>query len=94
MVRTSGSTVSRAAPPTASQPAGTVTAPSACTRRRSRAGITCTTLASARTDASAMPSTAPGAPAPCAAACRPRARATASSSSTTSGGKAEPAASW
>ena len=52
-------------PPAASQPAGTVIAPSACTRRRSRAGITCTTLASARTDASAMPSTAPGAPAPC-----------------------------
>ena len=85
-VRTPGSTLALAEP---SQLAGTVIAPSACTRRRNRAGITCTTLASARTDDSAMPSTAP-----CAAACRPRARATASSSSTTSGGSAEPAASW
>ena len=73
----------------ASHAAGTVIAASASTRRRSRTGITWTTLASARTDESAMPSTGP-----CAAACSPTASATASSSSTTSGGSAAPAASW
>src|SRR3712207_7000852 len=38
--------------------AGSVTARSASTRRRSRGGITCTTLASARTDDSAVPAIA------------------------------------
>ncbi|CDR10904.1 predicted protein [Streptomyces iranensis] len=71
------------------QPAGTVIARSASTRRRSRLGITCTTLASTRTEDSAMPSTAPSA-----AVCNPTARATASSSSITSGGSTAPAASW
>jgi hypothetical protein len=69
--------------------AGTVIARNASTLRRSRAGITWMTLASARTDDSAMPSTGP-----CAAACNPTASATASSSSTTNGGSAAPAASW
>ena len=81
-----GSTLAWAALP---QLAGTVIAPSAAAWRRSRAGMTWTTLASARTEDSAMPSTAL-----CAAACRPMTRATASSSSTSSGGSAVPAASW
>ena len=84
-VRTPGSTLTRAAPP---QLARTVIVRSASTRRRSRVGITCTTFASARTDDSAMPSTALSA-----AACSPTASATASSSSTSRGGSAAPAAS-
>jgi hypothetical protein len=83
-VSTAGST---AGPPV--HDAATVAVRNASTRRRSRGGITGTTLASARTDASATPATPL-----CAAACRPTANATASSSSSTSGGIAAPAASW
>ena len=82
VVRTAGSAATWGVLP---QLAGTVAAVSASTRRRSRAGITWITLASARIDASAVPPAAP-----CAAICRPTARATASSSSTTSGGSAVP----
>lgn len=58
------------------------------TRCRSRDGSTCSSLASARTDASSTPSTACPAPAR-----SPTAMATASSSSRTSGGIAFPATS-
>ncbi len=85
-MRTSGSTP---APAWVPQSTGTVTARSASTRRRSLAGITWTTFASTRTEASATPSTGLSA-----AACSPTASATASSSSMTSGGSAAPAASW
>ena len=62
---------------------------SASIRRRSRGGITWTTFASARTDVSSMPATAPAA-----AARSPTAIATASSSSSSSGGSAAPACNW
>lgn len=68
---------------------GTVKAPSALTRRRSRFGSTCSSLASARTEVSPMPST------PLPAAVRsPTATATASSSSRSNGGSSAPAPSW
>ncbi len=67
---------------------GVVAACSVVTRCRSRDGSTCSSLASARTDASSRPSTACPAPAR-----SPTAMATASSSSRTSGGIALPATS-
>ncbi len=67
---------------------GVVAAWSVVTRWRSRPGSTCSSLASARTDASSRPSTACPAPAR-----SPTAMATASSSSSTSGGIALPATS-
>lgn len=68
---------------------GTVKALSAPTLRRSRFGSTCSSLASARTEVSPMPSM------PCPAAVRsPTATATASSSSSSSGGSSAPAPSW
>ena len=62
---------------------------SASARRRSRGGNTCITLASARTEASAIPAAEP-----CAAVRSALTIATASSSSTTSGGSDPPGASW
>ncbi len=68
---------------------GTVNSLSADTRRRSLPGSTCSSLASARTEASPIPST------PFPAAVRsPIATATASSSSSSSGGSSAPAPSW
>lgn len=68
---------------------GTVKALRALTRRRSRLGSTCSSLARARTEVSPMPSM------PCPAAVRsPTATATASSSSSSSGGSSAPAPSW
>ncbi len=65
---------------------GTVAVCSAETRCRNRAGSTCSSFASARTEASSTPSMACPAPAR-----SPTAMATASSSSSTSGGRAAPA---
>lgn len=89
MVSAAGSTAA-VNPPSRPQVAGTVIAVSACTRRRSLAGITAAIFASARTEDSETPATAEYV----AADCRATATATASSSSITSGGSAAPAASW
>ncbi len=61
---------------------GTVTDCRALTRWRSRAGSTCSSLASARSEVSSMPAMRP-----CAAVRSPTATATASSSSSSSGGR-------
>ncbi|KUN56087.1 hypothetical protein AQJ46_48590 [Streptomyces canus] len=84
-VRTPGSTAEGWGP----RSMGTVKAFRAPTRRRSRLGRTCSSLARARTEVSPIPSM------PCPAAVRrPTATATASSSSRSSGGSSAPAPSW
>lgn len=85
MIRSSGSIASS----TGSQKWLSVAAPIASTRLLSPRGITWTSLARARTEASATPLTAPWA-----ADRRAIARATASSSSSSNGGIAAPDASW
>ena len=65
---------------------GTVYVPTARTRRRRRAGSTCSSLVSARIAVSSIPATVP-----LAAVRRATATATASSSSSSSGGSAAPA---
>src|ERR1022692_721524 len=82
--------VSMSAPTVAAEPyrggIATIAPCRAATRWRSRAGSTCSTLVSARSDASSIPVTLP-----VALACRPSVTATASSSSSSSGGSDAPA---